>query len=81
MVNPKQLRVGSKKRQRLPKYMMAQIRKIHATIGHLDCGTLQEFVDDFCRDAHPAKEVGVWELVASTWERWMAENDGDENGK
>jgi hypothetical protein len=64
MVKLSELRYGPIRHASLPPELLNEIRDVYEQVGRYVTPTLEEFEVAFMRDAHPAREVGVWKCIA-----------------
>ncbi len=56
----------------LPEDFIRRVRAMKATLAEVDQSPLAEILDDFKRDAHPERELVIWERIASTYELFVS---------
>jgi hypothetical protein len=66
-VDPKSIQPGPIQRDALSDDQMARIRSLQATFVEVDGQPVEQWVDNFKRDADPDKELLVWERMAKAY--------------
>ncbi len=66
-VDPKLIQPGPIRRDSLNEEQMARIRTLQATFVEVDGQTVEQWVDNFKRDADPDKELRVWERMSKAY--------------
>jgi hypothetical protein len=66
-VDPNTLQRGPIRRDALTEEQMARIRAVRATFVDVDGQTLEQWVDNFKRDADPDKELQIFERMAKAY--------------
>lgn len=74
-VDPKTIRPGPIQRDSLSDEQMARIRALQAIFVEVDGQTVEEWVDNFKRDADPDKELRVWERMAEAYRAYCDGKD------
>jgi hypothetical protein len=74
-VNPNQLKPGNIKHEQLTDAQIARIRKVQSVFAEVDPSSLDEWIDNFKRDAHPDRELFVWEKMANAYSRYVTGKD------
>ena len=54
--------------------LLQRIAAFKEILSEVDNMTLDEVVDDFRRDAHPEREIAVWERIAQTYTLFLSHN-------
>lgn len=49
---------------------IARITRIQARMAEVDPTPLPKLLEDFSRDAHPEREIAIWEAIADAYERF-----------
>ncbi len=62
----------------LPAELFLRIKAFKEILAEVDNMTLDEVMDDFKRDAHPEKEIAVWERIANTYKLFLLHNPTDD---
>lgn len=65
-VNIKDLKFGPMLREELSPVLEKWANSIHKSLGDELIGPYERFEANFCRDKNPAKELFVWQTIAST---------------
>src|SRR5262245_12810667 len=60
-IDPKKIKRDPIRHVRLTEEQMDRIRKLHRTFEEVDGQTLDQWVDDFKRDADPDSNLETWE--------------------
>jgi hypothetical protein len=63
MTNPTAIHPGPIRHEILPKALLLRIRLFHGVLGDALSLNLDEFIDGFKRDAHPEREIHIWETI------------------
>lgn len=66
-VDPKTIQPGPVRREALSDEQMARIRALRAAFVEVDGQTLEQWCDNFKRDADPDKELEIWERMAKAY--------------
>jgi hypothetical protein len=66
-VDPKSIQPGPIRRETLSDEQMARIRTLQGTFVEVDGQTVEQWVNNFKRDADPDKELRVWERMAKAY--------------
>lgn len=66
-VDPKAIQAGPVRRDSLTDKQMARIRALQATFLEVDGQTVEQWVDNFKRDANPDKELQIWEHMSKAF--------------
>jgi hypothetical protein len=66
-VDPKTIQPGPVRRDALSDEQMARIRSLRATFAEVDGQTVEQWVDNFKRDADPDQELRVWERMGKAY--------------
>jgi hypothetical protein len=66
-VDPKTIQPGPIRRDSLTDEQMARIRALQATFVEVDRQTVDQWVDNFKRDADPDKELRIWERMSKAF--------------
>ena len=61
-----ELKKGPIRHPVLPEDLFLRIKAFKEILAGVDNMTLDEVIDDFKRDAHPEREIAVWERIANT---------------
>ena len=72
------LQKGPLRHRELPGHLVRRITAFKEILAEVDNMSLEEVLDDFRRDAHPEKEVAVWERLASTYQLFLQHNPTDD---
>ena len=56
----------------LPDSLVARIIDFKQTLGEMDPSSIDKTIEDFCRDAHPEREIAVWEGIAAVYQDALA---------
>ena len=67
-----QLEEGPIRHQTLPEDFIRRVKAMKAILAEVETGSLAETLDDFKRDAHPERELLIWERIASTYELFVS---------
>lgn len=57
-------------REELPHDLERWANSIHKSLGDELIGPYERFEANFCRDKNPARELFVWQTIASSLEAW-----------
>lgn len=68
------LRRGPTRHATLAPELVERIIRIKSILVEVDDSSLEEALDDFKRDAHPEKEVAIWERMASVYRGYVLFN-------
>ncbi|HEY4416828.1 MAG TPA: hypothetical protein VGO57_14145 [Verrucomicrobiae bacterium] len=60
---------------------MARIERLQKIFGDVDPSSLNQWVDDFKRDANPESEIHIWETMAYAYQTFTATNNLAFEGK
>jgi hypothetical protein len=71
-VRADRIKSGPIRHEGLPDDLLERLRAIHAAIKDVYSTTLEQFEVGFMRDAHPEREVAIWERIVDAMERVMA---------
>jgi hypothetical protein len=66
-VDPKTIQAGPIRRDSLTHEQMARIRALQATFADVDGQRVEQWVDNFKRDADPDKELRIWERMSKAF--------------
>ena len=66
-VDPKKIHPGPIRRDSLTDEQMARIRALQATFVEVDGQTVEQWADNFKRDADPDKELRIWERMSKAF--------------
>jgi len=69
-VDPKLIQPGPIRRDTLSEEQMARIRTLQTTFVEVDGQTVEQWVDNFKRDADPDKELRVWERMSKAYQAY-----------
>lgn len=69
-VDTRSLQPGPYWRDALSDAQMARLHAVRATLGDADTQSLDEWVDNFRRDADPDRELSIWEAIAGAFARY-----------
>jgi hypothetical protein len=58
----------------LPLDLLQRIKAYKAILSEVELTTLDETIEDFTRDAHPEREIAVWEHIAQTYAMFLFHN-------
>jgi hypothetical protein len=61
----------------LPDDFLQRVRAYKEILREVDNVALDEVIDDFRRDAHPEREIAVWERIAHTYALFLSHNPTD----
>jgi hypothetical protein len=67
-----QLEPGPIRHRTLPEDFIRRVKAMKAILAEVDQSPLAEILDDFKRDAHPERELVIWEHIASTYELFVS---------
>ena len=56
----------------LPEDFIRRVKAVKAILADVDPSSLAEILDSFKRDAHPERELVIWERIASTYELFVS---------
>ena len=62
-----QMEPGPIRHETLPEDFIRRVRAFKALLADVDESPLAEILDDFKRDAHPERELVIWERIANTY--------------
>ena len=68
------LKPGPVRHGQLSPDLTERARSLYARVGHLMYPTFEQWELGFCRDTHPEREIAVWEVIASTFDAYLAEH-------
>jgi hypothetical protein len=74
-VDPATLQPGPIQRDNLSDEQMSRIRALRATFVDVDGQTVEQWVDNFKRDADPDKELRIWERMAKAYRKYCDGKD------
>jgi hypothetical protein len=57
-------------------HLLKRIRAIHDVFGEIDGLSLEETIESFRRDAHPANEVRIWHRMAAAFNLYNHRHPG-----
>ena len=66
------------RRTSLPESLVQRITAFKEILSEVDNMSLEEVVADFTRDAHPEREIAIWERIASTYQIYLTRNPTDD---
>jgi hypothetical protein len=72
-IDPKKIQPGPIRRDALNDEQMTRIRTLQATFAEVDGQTVEQWVDNFKRDADPDRELRVWERMARAYRAYCDE--------
>lgn len=58
---------GPVRHETLPYFLLERIKRFKQVLAEVEMTTLEEAVDNFSRDAHPEREVEIWERIAGLY--------------
>src|SRR5580700_7097165 len=58
--------------------LLQRIKAFKQILADVDNTTLDEVIGDFKRDAHPEREIAVWERIAATYTMFLSHNPTDD---
>lgn len=73
-----QMEPGPIRHRTLPEDFIRRVRAFKALLSDVDESPLAEILDDFKRDAHPERELVIWERIAGTYALFVS-HEGIEN--
>ncbi|MFD5213918.1 toll/interleukin-1 receptor domain-containing protein [Microbacterium sp. NPDC058345] len=62
-----QVKAGGKRHAELPDHLISRIRLIRAALLSVYPQNMEFWLDGFSGDAHPSREIAVWERIASAY--------------
>lgn len=71
-IKPTKLKLGPAIHQNLPPQLIQRIRLIRASLLGVYTHSMEFWVEGFKRDAHPSREIGLWEHVAACYQEYAA---------
>lgn len=74
-VDIKTLRTGPIRYQTLPDSLVKRIYDVHALFVGINPTSLDQFLEAFTRDAHPERELFVWEAMVRVYRRYQAREE------
>src|SRR5947209_2190242 len=72
------LRPGPIRHPELPAVMLERIAAFKKILADVDTTTLEATVENFKRDQHPERELGVWERIAKMYQLFLTHNPTDD---
>lgn len=67
-----QLEQGPIRHRTLPEDFIRRVKAVKDILTEVDPSPLAEILDSFKRDAHPERELVIWEHIASTYELYVS---------
>lgn len=67
MIDPRVLKKAPIRHDRLPAELIRRISMIRSAMNDVYPISMEEWVEGFQRDAHPSREIRVWEFIASNY--------------
>jgi hypothetical protein len=74
----KNLHVGPVRHEDLSEDLIQRIRRLPAVFVGVTTTPIDEWIDDFKRDAHPENEVAIWESIANAYQTVCANRPLDD---
>ncbi len=74
-VDPATLKPGPIRREQLSAEQLKRIAAVREMLGDVDTSPLEQWVDDFKRDADPDRELAIWEAMARAYVRCTADRN------
>lgn len=71
-VDARTLKPGSIRHESLPESMIQRVKIVHHDLAEVDASSLEEWIGDFKRDAHPEKELLIWEKIRRIYVSYTA---------
>lgn len=71
-VDPKGIRPGPIRHQELSDDLVSRIRLVRAALLGIDTHSMKHWLEGFQRDAHPSREVAVWERMCAALMEYMS---------
>ncbi len=68
------IKPGPIRHSKLPPDLTDQARSLYDRAGHFMYPSFEQWELGFCRDTHPERELAVWEIIATTFETYLAEH-------
>jgi hypothetical protein len=72
-IDSKRIAPGPRLRQKIPSRDISRIRLLHSIFFDVFRDTVEDWIDNFCRDADYEDEILFWELVATFYLSWVRE--------
>jgi hypothetical protein len=73
-----QLRPGPVRHPQLDPDLIERIRAFKQILAEVDTSTIDQTIDNFKRDQHPAREVAIFERIAATYQLYLSHNLTDD---
>jgi hypothetical protein len=73
-----QLRPGPIRHPQLDPDLIERIRAFKQILAEVDTSTIDQTIDNFKRDQHPASEVVIFERIAATYQLYLSHNPTDD---
>ena len=73
-IDPRFIKSGPKQHTTFTPDLIGRIRLIRASFFQVRPDSMESWVDDFKRDAHPSREVAIWEHMASVYMECCAQH-------
>jgi hypothetical protein len=67
-ISSSQVRPSVKQCENLAPELLERVQKLKASLDEVYPQTIEFWEDGFCRDAHPDKEIAIWEHMAFVYE-------------
>jgi hypothetical protein len=71
------IRRGPRQHETLNADQLQRVGCLAVALAEVHPQSLVEWVDDFCRDAHPENEIALFEAIAAVYHQLVAESDFD----
>jgi len=66
-VNPALLKCSLPRHEKLPLNLISRIRLIRSALLEVIPNSMNHWIDGFCRDSHPTREIRIWEHIATCY--------------
>ena len=73
-----QLRPGPIRHPQLDPDLIERIRAFKQILAEVDTSTIDQTIDNFKRDQHPASEAAIFERIAATYQLYLSQNLTDD---
>lgn len=71
VTDSEQLSLGPIRHDSLTEKQVARITRIQRVFAEVYPASLEQTINDFKRDAHPDREIAVWESMATAYEQYL----------
>jgi len=51
----------------LPENLVKRLKKLYPSVSEILSQSVDEWIDDFCCDMHPEREIKIWENMIELW--------------